>query len=174
MLRKVLNEEKLKFKFYHMHWNMINGFEFECTFLKHDLYLTCLFETMWSKFNFDHIASQKYVEHWSYFRKMLNILKSFFDSSDHFGANFCTTRGAQFYCACCALSASNVYLYTIKWALIFKYLYFYRDIYVRKMVKFSANLPQHQFIVYMTFIIYLNHTMRKPFWGIYANIKVAN
>lgn len=172
MLRKLLNVEKLKFEFYHIHFKIISVFSFEHAILKHDLCITSLFETMWSKVNLVDAVPNKYFEYRSYCRKRLNNLKTYCcDSSDNFWTSFCTTRDAHFYHACCASPLSHVFLYGIEWALILEYLFFYRDVYVRGMVEFLANLPQHHFIVYMTFI-YLNHILRKLVFGIiYANNK---
>ena len=129
----MLNVEKLKFEFYHIHWMMIDVYNFDNANLKLNLCLTFPCATVLAKSNLDNRSSLGYVKCKSLSKRVLIIFQSCL-SNTHLWSKIYTTRGVQFYHKRTwnTLLSSLVYAYTINWASILKFLYFYRDVYVRK------------------------------------------
>ena len=128
----MLNVEKLKFEFYHIHWKMIDVYNFESANLKRKLCLTFPCETILAKVNLDNRSSLGYVKHILISKRIVIIVQSCL-SNTQLWSKIYATRGVQFYHKRTLNTLSSfVYAYRINWASILKFLYFYRDVYVRK------------------------------------------
>ena len=114
MLRKMLNVEKLKFEFYHIHWMMIDVYNFDNANLKLNLCLTFPCATVLAKSNLDNRSSLGYVKCKSLSKRVLIIFQSCL-SNTHLWSKIYTTRGVQFYHKRTwnTLLSSLVYAYTI-------------------------------------------------------------